>query len=169
MLSSLVSRITGKSGRKKDETPTPDLSRVLGPSARPGATEAPAAVGTVRDIETIDVDLWLRADLERLDKAWQALQASPNDSVAREQFLRAVHDLYGASGAYGGGALTRLSGSLHKLVTRGGDIASDAALINLHVQACRAAGLGQGKSGDDVADAVCDALEAQVEQSLAQA
>ena len=42
------------------------------------------------------------------------------------------------------------------------DLQAEAALINLHVQACRATGIADTEASDDIADAVCDALERQV-------
>ena len=167
MVKSLFSRLVGKAKRKTDELPTPDISRVFGASARPGDHAADADAAAPQGIETVDVDLWLRADLQRLEESWQAVQADTNAGEAREKLRRAVHNLLGASGAYGGGALTRLASSLHKLVGRDDDLSDDAALINLHIQACRAAGLAPSRAGDEVADAVCEALEARVDQSLA--
>ncbi|MCF6329301.1 MAG: hypothetical protein L3J02_05835, partial [Henriciella sp.] len=125
----------------------------------------PAAVKTrpIAKHETIDIGIWLTADLERLSSTWSGLLQSPDDSNARGEFERAIHNLYGASGAYGGGALTRLSGSLQNLVKHSEHITEDAALINLHVQACRAAALGSDNTGEGIANAVCDALERQVE------
>ena len=46
------------------------------------------------------------------------------------------------------------------------DLQSEAALINLHVQACRATLFGNGDAAEDVADAVCQALEEQVRDRL---
>ena len=84
----------------------------------------------------------------------------PENEDSGTAFRNALHNLHGASGAYGGGALTRLTGSLHELVSGVEDLHQESALINLHVQACRATSFGEG--ADDVADAVCDALEYQV-------
>ena len=165
MANSLISRLTGKFKKQPDTVPTPDLSRVTGVQVEP-EPGFPAAVKTrpIAKPETIDVSVWLNADLDRLSSSWSELLQSPDDSTARSEFDLAIHNLYGASGAYGGGALTRLSGSLQSLVKHSEHITEDAALINLHVQACRAAALGSEATSEDIANAVCDALEQQVEK-----
>lgn len=140
-----------------------DITRVVG--AADTASEAPAA--NEADLEPSEaVDSWKQKDLDLLQTTWQACCAEPADHESADAFRRALHNLHGASGAYGGGALTRLSGSLQELVTGVDDLQSEAALVNLHVQACRAAALGDGSSADDVADAVCQALEDQVRGRL---
>jgi len=165
MANSLISRLSGKFKKQPDAVPAPDLTRVTGVQieAEPGF---PAAVNSrpIAKPETIDVGVWLNADLERLSSCWIELLGSPDDSSVRSEFDRAIHNLYGASGAYGGGALTRLSGSLQNLVKHSQHITEDAALINLHVQACRATTLGNEDTREDIANAVCDALEQQVEK-----
>lgn len=140
-----------------------DITRVVGaadtPSDAPTTNEA--------DVEPNEaVDTWKQNDLDLLQSTWQACCAEPADDESVDAFRRALHNLHGASGAYGGGALTRLSGSLQELVTSVDDLQAEAALVNLHVQACRAAALGDGSSADEVADAVCQALEDQVRGRL---
>lgn len=116
---------------------------------------------------TADVEAWKQNDLDLLQSSWQKCCAEPMDEGAATEFRQALHNLHGASGAYGGGALTRISGSLHTLVSGVDRLEDDAALINLHVQACRATALTDGAAADDVADAVCDALEQQVNARIA--
>ncbi|MEL6860783.1 MAG: hypothetical protein AAGL11_03020 [Pseudomonadota bacterium] len=137
-----------------------DISRVVtetnpAPTARPTAIEDRAP--------GIDLDGWKQNDLDLLSSTWQATCDNPEDDGAANEFRTALHNLHGASGAYGGGALTRLSGSLHELVSGIKDLHSEAALINLHVQACRATA---HSDSDEMADAVCDALEGRVEYRL---
>lgn len=162
MVMSLISRLTGKSKAKSDSVVTPDLSRVSQAAAGEKAERPKRAVAGA---ETVDVSVWMNADLERLSETWEALTANPENGEAEAEFNRAIHNLHGASGAYGGGALTRLSGSLQRLVTESVEGADNTALINMHVQACRAAALDS--SSDEIANAVCDALENQVERSVA--
>ena len=136
-----------------------DISRVVG-----GSTPAPARpVLTEETQSSVDLDVWKQNDLDLLQSTWQASCDQPDDEAAADEFRTALHNLHGASGAYGGGALTRLTGSLHELVSGIEDLQSEAALINLHVQACRATAHGDA---DDMADAVCDALEGRVEYRL---
>lgn len=146
-----------------------DISRVVG--AEDDMAEQPV-VEEETDAELADVEpseaveTWKQNDLDLLQTTWEACCTAPQDEGSVDAFRSALHNLHGASGAYGGGALTRLSGSLQELVTGVEDLQSEAALVNLHVQACRAAALGEGNSADDVADAVCQALEDQVHGRL---
>lgn len=139
-----------------------DVGRVFGASQ-----PAPArAISTERRSTGVDLDAWKQKDLDLLQSAWEASCAAPDDDALANEFRTALHNLHGASGAYGGGALTRLSGSLHRLVSGLDSLHAETALINLHVQACRATAHGGGEAAEDMADAVCDALEAQVQARL---
>ncbi|MEM6411456.1 MAG: Hpt domain-containing protein [Pseudomonadota bacterium] len=103
---------------------------------------------------------WLRRDLDRLYSSWEETQA---DQDNMSKFVRAAHDLKGMSDTYGYPSIQRLMISLDTLLTSQSD-APNFALINLHVEACRAAfaqGL-KGDASDAVADSVCSALEDQV-------
>lgn len=139
-----------------------DVSRVVGES-KP-APVRPVAVEP--DGPSVDLDVWKQNDLDRLHTTWQAVCDAPEDEDAATEFRTALHNLHGASGAYGGGALTRLTESLQTLVTELPDLTADAALINLHVQACRATLQGESDAMEDMSSAVCDALESQVEDRL---
>lgn len=139
-----------------------DVSRVVGTSV-----EAEDSSGETPSDETVaqsNIEAWKKNDLDLLQVTWQACCDDPENEDTGTAFRNALHNLHGASGAYGGGALTRLSGSLHQLVSGVEDLHDEAALINLHVQACRATSFGE--NADDVADAVCDALEFQVGMRL---
>ncbi|MEL7282991.1 MAG: hypothetical protein AAGJ68_00700 [Pseudomonadota bacterium] len=139
-----------------------DISRVVGavePTEEEIAAEAEAAAQAEEDAAS-NIEVWKQNDLDLLQETWQAYCDNPEREDTLGEFRNALHNLHGASGAYGGGALTRLSGSLHQLVSGVEDVQQEAALINLHVQACRATSFGG--NADDVADAVCDALEHQV-------
>ena len=139
-----------------------DVSRVVG-SDEQAANES---LEDDRDAPPADIEVWKQNDLDLLMTTWQACCDTPECEDSATAFRNALHNLHGASGAYGGGALTRLSGSLHLLVSGVDDLQTEAALINLHVQACRATAVTNGEAADDVADAVCDALEKQVSSRL---
>lgn len=138
-----VSRVVDVDDTEASETPEPDSNAQLA-----------------------DIEVWKQNDLDLLQTTWQTCYDNPGCEVATSEFRNALHNLHGASGAYGGGALTRLSGSLHMLVSGIEDLQTDAALINLHVQACRATAMTVGEAADDVADAVCEALEKQVHERI---
>lgn len=139
-----------------------DVSRVVGKSAE--AEDSPGETPSDEQAAQSNIEVWKQNDLDLLQATWQACCEDPESEETGTAFRNALHNLHGASGAYGGGALTRLSGSLHQLVSGVEDLHDEAALINLHVQACRATSFGE--NADDVADAVCDALEFQVGMRL---
>ncbi|MFN3212043.1 MAG: hypothetical protein ACE37M_02965 [Henriciella sp.] len=151
-----------KSGSNKELLTELDISRVTGEVAPVAKAEtAPEA-----ERPEVDVETWKQSDLDLLQMTWETCCHEPDSEEANTAFRSALHNLHGASGAYGGGALTRLSGSLHVLVSGVEDLQDEAALINLHVQACRATAIGNSDAAEDVADAVCDALEKQVTARL---
>ena len=93
------------------------------------------------------------------------------DGATAEQYravFTAAHNIKGAANSYGYPAIARLCGSLSRLLsdTRPGE---NSALINLHVEACRAAfnSIGQGSDAQSIADAVCEALEKRVALKVA--
>lgn len=154
-----------KSGSSKELLTELDISRVTGELPAVEQAEAPADVNPPE----IDVENWKQSDLDLLQLTWEGCCQDPNSEDANTAFRTALHNLHGASGAYGGGALTRLSGSLHMLVSGVEDLQAEAALINLHVQACRATGIADTDASDEIADAVCDALEKQVTTRISEA
>lgn len=138
-----------------------DISRVVGESKEAENSPSENTDETVEEADReSNIDVWKQNDLDLLQMTWQACCEDPENEECGTAFRNALHNLHGASGAYGGGALTRLTGSLHQLVSGVETLAQEAPLINLHVQACRATSFGG--SADDVADAVCEALEYQV-------
>ena len=157
MVKSLL-KLFKKSGSSKELLTELDVSRVTG--ERPVTEDTDFAPET--DAPDIDVATWKQSDLDLLQMTWEGCCHEPESEEASTAFRSALHNLHGASGAYGGGALTRLSGSLHVLVSGVEALQAEAALINLHVQACRATAITDSDVADDVADAVCDALEKQV-------
>ena len=144
---------------------TPDISRVIKIRPPELTPEEPVVAASVDPEDLADkaeaavdslseqFDAWMSADLDKLIAAWAA--ANSPDATPEEY--------RGVAGSYGYPAISRLCGSLSTLLsdTHPGE---NSALINLHVEACRAAfvGVGKGDSSELVADAVCDALEQTV-------
>ena len=157
MVKSLL-KLFNKSKSGKELLTELDISRVTG--------EVPVTEdidqGPATEAPEVDVETWKQSDLDLLQMTWEGCCQDPASEEASTAFRSALHNLHGASGAYGGGALTRLSGSLHMLVSGVEDLQDEAALINLHVQACRATAIAGSDGADDISDAVCDALEKQV-------
>jgi HPt (histidine-containing phosphotransfer) domain-containing protein len=128
------------------------------------ADEAERAVESLSE----QFEIWMRRDLETLRGAWGEAQKAEACAEDYRRLYTAAHNITGAAPSYGFPAVARLSRSLCLLLsqTRPGE---NAPLINLHVEACRAA-IAAGPEGDashSVADAVCDALERRVASRLA--
>jgi HPt (histidine-containing phosphotransfer) domain-containing protein len=179
MLGKLFSKVNlAVSGNRmtSQPLPAPDISRVIKP-ATPAYAAAFSEAGTEsladeaeRAVDNLSeqFEAWMRRDLESLRDTWA--DAQKPDATAEDYRLlyTAAHNITGAAPSYGFPAVARLSKSLCLLLsqTRPGE---NAPLINLHVEACRAA-IAAGPEGDashSVADAVCDALERRVAMRLA--
>lgn len=179
MLAKLFSKakLPSSSARRTNQPlPPPDISRVIKPAA-----SAPAPMLTDEETESLAVEaeravenlaeqfeIWMRRDLEALRATWAEAQAPEATAEDYRRLYTAAHNITGAAPSYGFPAVARLSRSLCLLLsqTRPGE---NAPLINLHVEACRAA-IAAGPEGDasqSVADAVCDALERRVAARLA--
>lgn len=175
-LFSSASSVLTKNRRPSQPLPPPDISRVLKPQrAEAAAEEALADPDTLaEDAEravdglTEQFEAWMRRDLEALRAAWAYAQRSDVTADDYRKIYTCAHNITGAAPSYGYPAVSRLSKSLCLLLshTKPGE---NAPLINLHVEACRAA-IAAGPVGDashSVADAVCDALERRVATKLA--
>ena len=177
----MISKLFGKFLPVKNATladtkqiQTPDISRVI--KIRPAEPEPDAApmqnadptdmadrAETAVDSLSGQFEDWMATDLDKLVTAWSDAQAPDATPDAYRAVFTASHNIHGVAASYGYPAISRLCGSLCTLLndTRPGE---NLALINLHIEACRAAyvGVGSGGSAASVADAVCDALEQSV-------
>lgn len=156
---SLFKKIQKLVTKEPEIVQSPDLGRVLAPEDVPDRPDASAG--------NIDLDAWLERDLAAVAYAWAEVGKDDTNPDLIELFRKTVHNFHGASGAYGGGALTRLTGSLQRIIQDDDDVRMQPALINLHVQACQAASMTVADETDSIAMAVCDSLEGQVEKVLA--
>ena len=115
------------------------------------------------DALTEEFEGWMRNDLEKMRDAWRVAQKPDADADDYRTLYTCAHNIRGAASSYGYPAVSRLCGSLCDLLggTRPGE---NSALINLHIEACRAAVAAgpQGEGSESVADAVCEALEKRV-------
>ena len=111
---------------------------------------------------------WMRNDLEKMRNAWRVAQKPHANADDYRTLYTCAHNIRGAASSYGYPAVSRLCGSLCDLLsgTRPGE---NSALINLHIEACRAAVSAgpQGEGSESVADAVCEALEKRVAMKVA--
>ncbi len=166
----------GGSRKQSQALPPPDISRVIKPAApaysatfTEEATESLVA-DAERAVDNLSeqFEMWMRRDLESLRATWADAQQPEATAEDYRRLYTAAHNITGAAPSYGFPAVARLSKSLCLLLsqTRPGE---NAPLINLHVEACRAA-IAAGPAGDashSVADAVCEALERRVATRLA--
>jgi len=166
---------------------TIDISRVIKPArhAMPDSDvttgqdsfigwDSPETLGSLAE-DAVDslsgqFEAWMQSDLTALYSAWKIAQQPDATAEDYRAVFTVAHNIKGAANSYGYPAIARLSGSLSRLLTetRPGE---NSALINLHVEACRAAfkSIGQGSDGQSIAEAVCEALEDRVEMKVAQA
>ncbi|MEM9054060.1 MAG: hypothetical protein AAGB16_01935 [Pseudomonadota bacterium] len=153
MILSLIERLKKNANKDSTDLTKPDLSRLnLSPAEANQDEDSPSAP---------DMTTWLERDLELISNSWSAFSDDPSHKNWTE-FSKVVHNLHGASGVYGGGALTRLTTSLQRLLTSQVNAMDNQALVNLHVQACQAWAHGNEEARNELADAVCEALEIQV-------
>lgn len=176
---------TAKFNRKPAQAvAAPNISRVIRPASAPApALEAPHAADIAPpepvfvadpqemvsqaeealDALTEEFEGWMRNDLEKMRDAWRVAQKPEADADDYRTLYTCAHNIRGAATSYGYPAVSRLCGSLCELLsgTRPGE---NSALINLHIEACRAAVAAgpQGEGSESVADAVCEALERRV-------
>ncbi len=110
---------------------------------------------------------WIKQDLARLYSAWDAVKAGGADLPERQELFVAAHNLKGMAETYGHPAIARLCGSLTRLLEDGAGF-DRAALVNLHIEACKAAYTEGRETGGatTLAKTVCVALEAQVERAV---
>ena len=179
MLKALIQKLkpAGSKASQQSAIPTPDISRVIKmPPAQPDmadtspATNAqhdPSELGDRAEAAVDDLssrfDAWMQADLDKLKAAWEIAKTEGASLADYSQLQTCAHNIRGVATSYGYPAISRLCGSLCTLLADT-DPGDNAALINLHVEACTAAfsSIGRGDAAQSVANAVCDALEDRV-------
>lgn len=192
MLAKILKSLGGTGGRNVIQTvATPDISRITrtasalpqplpAPEAEPALEEVPVFAADPQELvshaETAvdsladEFEGWMRNDLDKLRAAWLAAMEPGASADEYRAVYTCAHNIRGAATSYGYPAVSRLCGSLCALLggTRPGE---NSALINLHIEACRAAVSAgpQGEGSESVADAVCEALERRVAEKVAAA
>lgn len=171
-------------GKPAQAVAAPDISRVIRPTSAQApqreevetADPAPPEPVFVADPQemvtqaeealdalTEEFEGWMRNDLEKMRDAWRVAQKPHATADDYRTLYTCAHNIRGAATSYGYPAVSRLCGSLCDLLsgTRPGE---NTALINLHIEACRAAVAAgpQGEGSESVAEAVCEALERRV-------
>jgi|GEM_PF-2336333 len=198
MSSSIFSRLFGKSDKSKAENAghTVDISRVIPDfegrdrprEAQREAQEAPATLEAVSKLSSkpsgtalhpedkaeaaVEAlkekhDAWAQNDLTKLTEAWTEARQHTDMSDHLSEVSRVAHNLKGMATTYGHPSVSRLATSLDQLL-KSKNAGTQHALINLHIEACRAAYIegSQTEHSDQIAQSVCVALEAQVKRAL---
>ncbi len=169
----MLSRIL-KLGRRMTETATPvdgpepplRLAKLIpAPEAPEGEIDTDAMQDRAQD--AVDAlagnhEQWLEADLQRLVDAWNVCKGKA--TPAWRPLFVASHNLKGMAASYGSPSIARVCTSLCTLLK--GDSGAPDALVQLHVDACRAIHAGRERDGAEaLAKTVCRALEGQVSKS----
>lgn len=128
--------------------------------------DAPAAADASDVPEGFDPKQWLQRDVTALNEAFEMFTFAPNRASYVQELYRAAHNLRGTAEPCGAPVVARLAASLCDLVDGRSALDGDVALVNLHVQAIRAAEVA-GAAADPLADSVCVALEDQVRTKTA--
>lgn len=170
----------GKSNRQAAPLPTPDISRVLRSAPPAPETEKGSALLLTQHASLLSANAeeaiaslatefegWMRNDLSQLCAAWEKARQPDSDAEAYRAVYICAHNIRGAATSYGYPAASRLCGSLCSLLSAS-QPGENGALINLHIEACRAAVAAgpEGEGSASIADAVCEALERRVAQKL---
>ena len=145
------------------QTEAPELDIEATSDERAPEERAEAAVDALSEKH----DAWAQSDLAALNEAWAEARVHEDMTGQLNEVGRVAHNLKGIAATYGHPAMSRLASSLCTLLES--DRAHNQhALINLHVEACRAAYLEGTRTdaGDEVAQSVCVALETQVKRTI---
>lgn len=80
--------------------------------------DADAIARAEKALQSLSVQFedWMNDELDKLEKAWAAVQESGIDSKAGEALYRSSHDVKGLGATYEFPLVTRLAGSLCKLI-----------------------------------------------------
>lgn len=144
--------------------PLPHTEESLVSETKPQAGLEETAEQAVADLSDRH-DEWVQADLARLSGAMTNAREAKFTTEKVDELKLVAHNLKGMATSYGHPGIARLSASLCSLLERSNSH-TQAGLINLHVEACRAA-YHEASTIDgtsEIANAVCDALETQVNQ-----
>lgn len=113
---------------------------------------------------------WIKEELARLLEAWAEYEKKPGDPVTKNELHRRAHDLKGLAPTYGYPLVGRICATLCKLTgDEHGDITAPDRLLKAHVDAVKAAVVGQIKGADHpVGLALVAELENQTKAIIAQ-
>ena len=150
--------------KSKSTTPTlvpaaPALATALAPEA----PEPPSEAGLSDPAPVEGSGAWLVQAIADLRTVATALLDNPADDDMRKDLFLAADALREGATGRGYPVIARIAASLCTLIERAGPGDDDSALLNLHIEACRAAASGKGADASvDLAEAVCIALEDRV-------
>ena len=119
---------------------------------------------------SVEFDVWIVEELNRLLEAWAVFENAPGDAAAKFEFHRRAHDLKGLAPTYGYPLVGRICATLCKLTgDEHGDITAPVSLLRAHVDAVTAAVHGKIMGADHpVGLALASELEDQTKMLISQ-
>lgn len=107
---------------------------------------------------------WLQDEIVKLDAAWSAIQTEGYTSATAEALYFRAHDLKGLGGTYQYPLVTRLAGSMCRLLDdAGARLNAPLPMLEAHVQAIKAVVRDKIQTDDHpVGRALAEELEAKV-------
>lgn len=114
---------------------------------------------------SVNFEDWLKAEITRLESAMALVKSDSRSDTSMEALYHRAHDLKGLGSTYGYPIITRIAGTLCRLIdTKDKRRLSPLALVEVHVEAIKAASRNQIRTDEDpVGRALVDELEAKVE------
>lgn len=113
---------------------------------------------------SVNFEEWLKVEITKLDSAMALVVAQGRSDMSMEALYHRAHDLKGLGTTYGYPIISRIAGTLCRLIdTPDRRRASPLPLVEVHVEAIKAAARNQIRSDDDpVGYALVRELESKV-------
>jgi chemotaxis protein histidine kinase CheA len=107
---------------------------------------------------------WLQDEIDKMDAAWAAIQTDGYTTATAEGLYFRAHDLKGLGGTYQYPLVTRLAGSMCRLLDNADQrMAAPLPLLEAHIQAIKAVVRDEIQTDDHpVGKALAEELEGQV-------
>ncbi|MFC3070353.1 Hpt domain-containing protein [Phenylobacterium soli] len=146
--------------------PAPTNLRLKVGASRLGAIDAAAIAKAEAALKSLsgNFDQWLQDEISKLDAARQAVKSNGQTAESMENLYLRAHDLKGLGTTYGYQLITRIAGSLCRLIDeKDKRPTAPMALVDAHIDAIKAA-VREGMKTDEhpVGSALVTALERSV-------
>lgn len=113
---------------------------------------------------SVNFEDWLQAEITRLNKAMSTVNAEGRSETGMEALYHRAHDLKGLGATYGYPIISRISGTLCRLIDSAEKrLTSPLPLIEVHVEAIKAAARNKITTDEDaIGRALVKELETKV-------